>query len=586
MKKKIANVTTMIFIMIFLLSSVPIPGKANSPTDEVPPVNVFLPVIFNGSGVMTEIIGDVSVTVDSPVMPDELIASEPDDAIQVASAYSLDPFEEISINSVAYGETSPLELLPSAVPGGAAMYRSELENFRSSQGGTPTPGPIAHIFDQVITSSYSIVQLSITSGGNKPYLIVEWVVEALEHLWIIRVSRDVSDGTDVDNYLSILENIEISGELLDSKAINDSIIKDDFSILSHTLDNPNSLEEPPWWNGDVCDSQHFYEETGLESSPLGYSYDGLVACGPRPYESKNARVHFFDGDNHGALEFECVELAMRYLYLKYDVAPYGGHGRDIVNNFPISQYPGFEIIWQNNAKQAPQPGDVISFAGPTSVGHVAIVTYSDVHSNGDGYIEIIEQNSPSDGHELIIVDDWILRDSISAINWLHDSSENGDYLFTNSDFEENLGWEFYDNGEYWEGGYSDSWSSHGTRSYLIMIPTDDTGCYAYPGENTYGMVSQEVNLTNIRKIYFDFKTFGSWDVPGLGPDYYHSFEVWIDNSMLYSRERQIGEFFNQSISVEDFAGEHTISFRMQGFANFCSTCNRGVYLDNIRAVSD
>jgi len=425
MKNKISNVTTMFFIMIFLLSSIPVLGESTSSTDEDPPFNVFLPVLLNRAGVMTEIIGDVSVTVDSPVMPDELIASEPDDAIQMASAYSLDPFEEISINSIAYGETSPIELLPTAVAGGASIYRTELESFRVSQGGTPTPGPVAHIFDQVITSSYSVVNLNLASDGEKPYFIVEWVVDALEHLWIIRVSRDISDGTNVEHYLSVLENIVIDGELLTPKLNDVLTVEKEFSKYDQSTNSVNSLPDPSWWNGDVCDLTYYNSQTGINSEALGDSFNGLTPCGPRPFIytypsvfNPGPIVQFFPGA-WGEYEWQCVELAMRYLYLKHSVNPYSANGKDVVNNFPSGQYPGFEKIRNGTSNKAPQPGDVISFSGFTSVGHVAVVTVSDVNSNGDGYIKVIEQNSSISGHKVIVVDDWKVKDYISAVNWLH-----------------------------------------------------------------------------------------------------------------------------------------------------------------------
>jgi len=352
-------------------------------------------------------------------MPDALIASESDDAIQVATAFSLENLEEISINSIAYGKTSPIEQLPTAIAGGADLYRSELATFRLSQGGTPTSGPIANLFGQDIISSYGVVPLELTSEGEKPTLIVEWVVDALEHLWIVRVSRDVSDGIDIEDYLSDLENLEIVGELLVSQADKSNLVDGESVNASLLAEADNSLQEPSWWEGEECDYQNFLDATGYESSPLGYTYEGLVACGPKPFETTDSRVYFFEGDSVGAREWQCVELARRYLYLKFGIEPYWGHGKDVVKNYPKDHPSGLEVIYNGTPNKAPQPGDVISFAGYTRRGHVAIVTASDVNSSGDGYIEIIEQNSSSDGHKVIEVDDWEVKDFITAINWLH-----------------------------------------------------------------------------------------------------------------------------------------------------------------------
>lgn len=156
----------------------------------------------------------------------------------------------------------------------------------------------------------------------------------------------------------------------------------------------------------------------------------------------------------------------------------------------------------------------------------------------------------------------------------------------NPDFENDIGWSFYNNGENWTGQYSSEWASHGVRSFKIYIPGSCAGDGIYPGENTYGEVFQQnVDLTGASELWFDLLTFGSWDVPGLGNDYYHSAEVWIDGTKVYSRERQVGQFLNQQIILNGgYSGSHTISFRMQGHADFCSSIPRGLFIDNTSLV--
>jgi len=155
----------------------------------------------------------------------------------------------------------------------------------------------------------------------------------------------------------------------------------------------------------------------------------------------------------------------------------------------------------------------------------------------------------------------------------------------NPDFENDTGWSFYDNGEYWTGEYSTGWASHGVQSYEIHIPPAASGCDNYPGENTYGEVFQDVDLSGVKRIMFDLRTFGSWNIPGLGPDYYHSVGLWVDGTQTYTREREGGEFDNQLSSITGFSGTHRLAFRMQGYANFCSTSDRGLYVDNVRFVT-
>ena len=155
---------------------------------------------------------------------------------------------------------------------------------------------------------------------------------------------------------------------------------------------------------------------------------------------------------------------------------------------------------------------------------------------------------------------------------------------TNPSFENETGWSFYASGSYWMGEYTYDWASHGSRSYQIHIPPAPSGCENYPGTNTYGEVYQDVDLTGVEEIAFDLKTYGPWDIPALGPGYYHSAEVWLDGTKVYSREREVGEFFSQMVPTKGVAGIHTLSFRMQGHDDFCSTADRGLLVDNVRFV--
>src|SRR5690606_31181996 len=126
-----------------------------------------------------------------------------------------------------------------------------------------------------------------------------------------------------------------------------------------------------------------------------------------------SRVYFFTEDTVGALEWQCVELIRRYLYLKYNIHPYYGHGKDIVNNMP-GEYIGslFERIDNGTPQKPPTSGDVISFGESTTFGHVAIVTSASIDSAGKGTIWIIEQNWSSD-----VIGNGKLR-SLPVANWV------------------------------------------------------------------------------------------------------------------------------------------------------------------------
>ena len=115
-----------------------------------------------------------------------------------------------------------------------------------------------------------------------------------------------------------------------------------------------TIVTPSWWKGE-CDA-----ENDPGSHPLGASWHGLVACGPRPAAEDVAdrTVRFFEGA-WGEYEWECVELSMRWLYLAYGVHPYEANGYDIVDNYTAADGGGLVQVANGVVGQLPQPGDVL-----------------------------------------------------------------------------------------------------------------------------------------------------------------------------------------------------------------------------------
>ena len=152
---------------------------------------VYLPVIQSNIHHASVPLDDIAISITSPIMPGNLEASDPGDVTQLATAIALNPYIEFSIISIAYGTAPSTEALPSAEVGGAYIYRTALIDLRKQQGGTPIPGPDATLFEQKVTGNYTILNLKVSSEVDQPVLIVEWVVEAMSRLWIVRVSRDL-----------------------------------------------------------------------------------------------------------------------------------------------------------------------------------------------------------------------------------------------------------------------------------------------------------------------------------------------------------------------------------------------------------
>jgi hypothetical protein len=135
-------------------------------------------------------------------------------------------------------------------------------------------------------------------------------------------------------------------------------------------------------------------------------------------------VHFFAGA-WGEYEWECVELAMRYLYLDQGVLPYSANGSQVVWNFPGA---ALEQVANGTAGQAPQPGDVLSAGSTSTFGHSMLVAASRVDGSGNGTIDVVEQNASLKGQRTDVVTNWQVQDSPAISGWLHDPASGSGQL--------------------------------------------------------------------------------------------------------------------------------------------------------------
>jgi len=188
-----------------------------------------------------------------------------------------------------------------------------------------------------------------------------------------------------------------------------------------------SIGSPDWWQGGTCDPG---DAPGSRS--LGASWRGLVACGPGPTQGGTDHIVSFFPGAWGELEWECVELSMRWMYLAWGVNPYPADGWDLVRNYGLSSIkaeynpngPQLVVVANGTAGAVPQPGDVVS-VGRTredGFGHTAVVTANAVDEQGNGTITLIQQNGSTgnDGWATYAVDNWIVSDGVTG--WLHDPS--------------------------------------------------------------------------------------------------------------------------------------------------------------------
>ncbi len=187
-----------------------------------------------------------------------------------------------------------------------------------------------------------------------------------------------------------------------------------------------NLPIPSWWNG-VCDTNNYSAKIGVPATPLGASYRGVQACGPRPLGNTTLdnAVNFTDAQGNvvgeGEYEWECVELSMRYMYLAYGIIPYNAPGgKDVVNNYTTyNTNPILQPVSNPTTGMEPQAGDILSYAGTKSnpSGHTSVVMSTKYTSPGNGTITVLEQNFSGSGTQKLTMTNGTIGGDVTG--WLH-----------------------------------------------------------------------------------------------------------------------------------------------------------------------
>lgn len=153
--------------------------------------------------------------------------------------------------------------------------------------------------------------------------------------------------------------------------------------------------------------------------------DGWVNI-PGPYGATGTYYNATDG-------FQCVELAERFLALDDGLAPVKANGSTVAMNYHAA-YPETGLVVNGSlgaVGHAPEPGDAISFGfsndfASTGDGHVAVVVGSHVDVDGNGVIDIAQENVGT-GQYLRPLDlvGWRLVDPVEPSNpeWQFSSAE-------------------------------------------------------------------------------------------------------------------------------------------------------------------
>lgn len=195
---------------------------------------------------------------------------------------------------------------------------------------------------------------------------------------------------------------------------------------------PVALRQPAWWSGP-CDFRHWNPRAraagwrGAGAHPLGASYLGIPVCGPRPAIDGSPDV-LWRRSGWGYPEWQCTELAFRFMAQIYGVRAYAAAGGTVVPLYRPRDGGGLVRVRNGTVGHAPQPGDVISFTGRSIYdGHAAVVTFSRVDDHGNGYVRMMSQDDTANGWRTVLVRRWRVASlgTMAAWGWLHDPRGRG-----------------------------------------------------------------------------------------------------------------------------------------------------------------
>ncbi len=426
------------------------------------------------------VVDGVSLVVRSPAIPGGFVGSRPGEPLQGAVAVSERPYREFSIRAYPFGSLAPMEGLGIVEPGHLRAYRAV-----GAGNLIPVLEPSASIFGQNIEGSVRVVGIGLGPRYQRTE-VASFLADGGGRLWIVRAAgplpaglaaeREFADGTFV-SAANLQRPTTVPRTEFASRRAAFSAGKDAIAVPANAADPP-PVPTPAWWSGN-CDVNNDPQSFELSS------WDGLAACGPGPNQGGQDEPVAFFGGAWPELEWECVELSMRWLYLEYGVRPYPANGSQVVANYSRADGGDLEKI-ANDGSTVPLPGDVLSME-PTSVeGHTAVVTASNVTA-GNGTISVLQENMPGgkSTDNLRVVRNVVQPDyGMPVTEWLQApgrSAPSGTSSTTTGDLVQGGGFNFGDG-----GGWNVTRASH-----FAVHAASKKGTQPYEG-NGFGATSTPV----------------------------------------------------------------------------------------------
>ncbi len=264
------------------------------------------------------------------------------------------------------------------------------------------------------------------------------------------------------------------------------------SVVATVSVSTTDVGRPSWWDGD-CDANRFnriaasFGWDGAGAHRLGAVYLGVPVCGPRPWVDGSPNV-LWGRAGWGEAEWQCVELAQRFMAQVYGTRAYQANGSQVVKNYSTAYGGNLVKITNGTVGRAPVPGDIVSFTTPNNPwGHVGVIARSTVDANGNGSVLMMSQNDTSDGWRTLPVTGWTLGNlgTLRPYGWLHDPTGRGNPLGEGSFVRSSDSKYFYRI----VGGAPvlvTTWKAYGgVQPYSVIDPQQFAKLRAYPKDGTY-----------------------------------------------------------------------------------------------------